>query len=813
MNSINDDFNTNIYQNSSISIAQVSARGKLLHLNPQFCKLLGYARAELLGKNCTDITFHEDRVKEKSLVSGMIRENRDNFVFEKRLIHSGGQLIWVRVHYNAVRNDQGAITSFCNFVIEIDKEKKLQQELIESNRSLRFFKATASLKSRDSKSIYDHILKAILEITQSSYGFFGLMDQKKNELILLSWSGRALKRCSITDKPARFPVSEAGIWGDAVRRKEILIINDFSADNNGKKGYPKGHVQISKLLCVPVIQDKKVVAVAAVANRREDYKIADGELIVDLCMNIWTIIEKRQTEENLKILNRKLIEREKDITELLDKVKLVLENHNDFDMIIKQIFNAARKVTGAAAGYVALLDKENINNEVLILESGDMPCPADASLPMPVRRLKETAYLEHKTVFYNGFPGSRSQKLLPEGHVRLKNVMFAPLTLEGETVGIIGLVNKPEDFSEEDREMAQAFGRLAALSLMNNRDAKKIKWQQSFSEQLLETAQVIILMLDGEGRIVRFNKYMEKLSGYSLKEVKGKDWFSAFIPDDIRDNIKKKYNESITGKNVRGNINPIKTKNGGKRIIEWFDSTLEGHDGKSKSIIAIGVDITERQEHLEIISDTLNEKEILIRELYHRIKNNMQVICGFLRLQQKYTDSEEVRESLLDAENRVMAMGLVHGMLYKSTDLSRIRLDNFISELADLIGQSHDSIGRNIEFDFKMEKINVLIDTAVPTGLIINELVTNCFKHAFPESGGKITINVNRVGENRIRILIKDNGAGLPPNFKPEKLRSLGLNTVINIAEQQLDGQIRYISKKGLSWEIEFPSNLYKPRV
>ncbi len=391
--------------------------------------------------------------------------------------------------------------------------------------------------------------------------------------------------------------------------------------------------------------------------------------------------------------------------------------------------------------------------------------------------------------------------------------MFAPLTLEGEKVGIIGLSNKPEDFSEEDREMVQAFGQLAALALKNSQDAKKIKWQQLFSEQLMETAQVIILMLDGKGRIVRINKYMEKLSGYTLNEVKGKDWFSTFIPNDIRDDIKKKYNESIKGKNVKGNINPIKTKNGEYRVMEWFDSTLENQDGKSKSVIAIGVDITEKQEHLEVISDTLNEKEILIRELYHRIKNNMQVICGFLHLQQKYTDSEEVRESLLDAENRVMAMSLIHGMLYKSTDLSRIRLDNFTSELINLIGQSHDSSGRNIEFDLNMDKINVPIDTAIPADLIINELLTNCFKHAFPESGGKITINISRTGENIIKILLKDNGKGLPAKFKPEKLRSPGLNTAINMAEQQLDGQIKYKSKNGLCWEIEFPSDLYKPRV
>jgi GAF domain-containing protein len=140
-----------------------------------------------------------------------------------------------------------------------------------------------------------------------------------------------------------------------------------------------------------------------------------------------------------------------------------------FSEAAQAIFNYCKDLTGATSGYVALLSDDGKENEVLFLESGGLPCDVDPELPMPVRGLRESAYRTQKAVYENDFMNSEWAAFLPDGHVELRNVMFAPLNVGSKTVGILGLANKPGDFSTEDTEMAAVFGELAALALQNSR--------------------------------------------------------------------------------------------------------------------------------------------------------------------------------------------------------------------------------------------------------------------------------------------------------------------------------------------------------
>ena len=126
-------------------------------------------------------------------------------------------------------------------------------------------------------------------------------------------------------------------------------------------------------------------------------------------------------------------------------------------------------MTGAVSGYVALLSEDGHENEVLFLEAGGLPCTVDPELPMPIRGLRATVYETHKPAYDNHFMSSDWVKYMPEGHVALRNVMFAPLNIAGSTVGLIGMANKPGDFTDEDAEIAAVFGELAAIALVNSR--------------------------------------------------------------------------------------------------------------------------------------------------------------------------------------------------------------------------------------------------------------------------------------------------------------------------------------------------------
>ena len=165
--------------------------------------------------------------------------------------------------------------------------------------------------------------------------------------------------------------------------------------------------------------------------------------------------------------------KEKETGSFINAMRSIL-NLNSFEETAKIIFEEACKITGAKSGYVALLSEDGKENEVLFLESGGLPCTVDPELPMPIRGLREVAYRTNMAVFENDFDNSHWTKFLPNGHVRLKNVLFAPLIIDSKTVGIMGLANKDEDFNEYDMRMAGAFGEFAAIALKNCRTMDKL---------------------------------------------------------------------------------------------------------------------------------------------------------------------------------------------------------------------------------------------------------------------------------------------------------------------------------------------------
>ncbi len=207
-------------------------------------------------------------------------------------------------------------------------------------------------------------------------------------------------------------------------------------------------------------------------NQDQAIQWTDGRLVR---MEIATDINQlKQAEEALQQALDKAGQHASEVSALLEGAKSVLECRN-FDESAKRIFYACSKAVGATAGYVALLSEDGTENKVLFLESGGRECTVDPDLPMPIRGLRAEAYHLKKTVADNDFHHSQWMKYMPEGHVRLDNVMFAPLIIEGKTVGIMGLANKPGDFTDNDAHLAAGFGEFAAIALNNARSFEAIQ--------------------------------------------------------------------------------------------------------------------------------------------------------------------------------------------------------------------------------------------------------------------------------------------------------------------------------------------------
>ena len=216
-------------------------------------------------------------------------------------------------------------------------------------------------------------------------------------------------------------------------------------------------------------------------------------------------------------------------------------------------------------------------------------------------------------------------------------------------------------------------------------------------------------------------------------------------------------------------------------------------------------DITEQRRAEDKIRKSLEEKEVLLKEIHHRVKNNMQIVSSLLDHQTQYIKDKNVIEIFAESQNRIASMALVHEKLYQSKDLAKIDFHDYINDLVANLFQSYVENSGKIKLNMNIENIQLDIDLAIPCGLIINELVTNSLKYAFPDGrNGEIKIVFRKTDENMLELVISDNGIGIPLDLDFRKTGSLGLHLVTILAENQLHGKINLNRNEGTEFRIEF---------
>ncbi|MDR3668301.1 MAG: PAS domain S-box protein [Ignavibacteriaceae bacterium] len=327
-------------------------------------------------------------------------------------------------------------------------------------------------------------------------------------------------------------------------------------------------------------------------------------------------------------------------------------------------------------------------------------------------------------------------------------------------------------------------------------------------------------MTDESGYIFWYNKRWYDYTGTTFEEMQGWGWEKVHHPDHI-DRVMKIWTGALKEGKPWEDIFPLRSKNG---EYGWFLSRampIRDDNGKILRWFGTNTDITERmkyedalKEAYENIEERFKEKEVLLRELYHRTKNNMQVVSSLLGLKGERVVENETKEILVDIGNRIQAIALVHEKLYQSKNLSRIDMKEYITDLANLFLESYNSTERHVKLKLDLESISVLIDTAIPCGQIIAELISNSLKHAFPfKNDGEIFIHLSRNRDNLIKLIISDNGVGISDYTEETGKDTLGMKLFRNLAEDQLRGDISFNMKKGVSWTVRFKDVLYDERV
>jgi PAS domain S-box-containing protein len=220
----------------------------------------------------------------------------------------------------------------------------------------------------------------------------------------------------------------------------------------------------------------------------------------------------------------------------------------------------------------------------------------------------------------------------------------------------------------------------------------------------------------------------------------------------------------------------------------------------------------ELQLHVGQVETSLREKEVMLQEIHHRVKNNLQVISSLLDMQSLTVDDATTLQVLQDSQSRVRSMALVHEKLYQSPDLASIDVAEYVYSVAAYLRQVYSTQGREITLDVQVDAVSLDLDTAIPCGLIINELVSNALKHAFPPEetgGGKVRIALRSPGDGQLSLMVSDDGVGMPPDMDFETPQTLGLQ-LVDLLTQQIEGTLDLDRDGGTTFEIRFPDRRAK---
>ncbi len=382
------------------------------------------------------------------------------------------------------------------------------------------------------------------------------------------------------------------------------------------------------------------------------------------------------------------------------------------------------------------------------------------------------------------------------------------------------------------RSVLKRGGKIIGASFILNDITELKKAEDRIKEEYRRLVDIIdflpdaTFVIDKEGKIIAWNRALEQITDMKSEDMIGKSDYSYALPFygeprpmlidlvlshdkeiESRFDYLKRKGDTIYAENFAKNLYDNRGAFLFKKASPIYDS-----EGNISGAIESIRDITEHKQAEYQIKASLKEKETLLREIHHRVKNNLQILSSLMNLQTRYVDDEESISVLRESQNRVKSMAIVHELLYQTESLSEINLSRYVPGLVSYLFDSYAIDPKRIKFKMEMEDVLFNIDTAIPCGLIINELVSNSLKHAFPEGReGEITIKIQST-DDEYTLSVSDDGVSFPEDLDFQNTNSLGLR-LVNSLTSQIDGKIELDKSHGTKLKITFKELEYERRL
>jgi PAS domain S-box-containing protein len=729
--------------------------GNIEYVNPRFTQVTGYTAAEVLGRNprllksgVHPAEFYADMWS--TVASG--QDWRSELVNRRK----NGELYWEMSSISPLRNAAGEITHFIKVAEDITPRKEAEDSLRELQLYYQVLFERAPLGI-----VLTTVQGQVLAVNQAWSQITGYTQAE--------FSG----------------LSASEMYQDPQDRERLLhrlrtegFVPDYGVQLKRKNGTPY------------------------YANLHSSLIKRDDEDVV-LTM-VEDVTERRQFEEVLKKHNRAL--------QALHQVSLEIGSELKMPILLHSIMEQAVALLDADRGggiymyeadenVLRLVEGTGINADrvgfVLQLNEGMAGQVFRSGNPLIVNDY--THWKGHATVLVSAPPSA---------------VMGVPLLLDGQVIGVLGLIanSHRRTFAAEDVQLAELLAAQVGVAIKNARLYEQARHEIAERKQsearyriLVEDMPALVCRFLPDGTLTFVNQHYSRYFDKPRQELEGHNFYQ-FIPEDQQEGVRAHYT-SLSPENPAVTYeHEVVAPDGTIRWQRWTDRALFDETGQPVEYQAIGEDVTQAREARQRLEAALAEKETLLKEIHHRVKNNLQVISTILDLQAHATADERVRVAFQESQHRIQAMANIHEHLYRSRDLARIDMGSYSSGLVAELQRSYDTWA--VQVQTEVSDVLLEVERAIPCGLIINELVSNAFKHAFPpERNGdneiRVTMRARPSAAGGIELTVSDNGVGIPADVDLQNPATLGL-TVVRLLVGQLGGSLEVDRSQGTRFRIDF---------
>jgi PAS domain S-box-containing protein len=780
----------------------IDEKARFHFVNEEACRILGYTREQLLEMGVPDVDpdFPEERWPDHWR---MLRAKR-SITFEGRHIKKDGLIFPVEISANYIEYENQCFN--LALMRDITERKAAEKQILKLNRIYAVLSNInqAIIRIREKEELLNEACRIAVEYGGFHMAWVGMANFQTGKVDVAASNGATCEYLNNIDINLNDGLKSFGPTGTAIRTATHNISNNIRNDEKMAPWRDKAlKYGYSSSAAFPLtVSGKSIGAFNIYSNETDFFDEEDIALLDEMAKDISFALEFIEIESDSR--------RNHAINESRLRLMQFAASHST-DELLEETLNEVEKLTGSLIGFYHFVDDDQ-NNLTLMNWSARTKsefCRAagkGSHYPIADAGVWIDCVHQRKPVIHNDYASLPNRRGMPEGHAVVARELVVPVLRGTKIKAILGVGNAPCDYTARDIEAVSLLADLSWEIAERKMSEEAVRKHYSTLRGIIDNTDALIFSLDGQYRYTSFNRghadVMRAIYGAEI-EI-GRSLLEYMSVAEDRDTARYNLDKALAGESLtEESYSGDELRN--RLYFQVSHSPIKSETGEIIGVAVFSHDITERKTAEERLITSLKEKEVLLRELYHRTKNNMQVICSMLELYSMDFDDETVKNVFSELNNKIRTMALVHQKLYKSQNLSCIGMKEYIRELVELLMKSYRASPQRISPEYDLDDIFFAIDLAIPCGLLVNELISNALKHAFPGSRqGRIEVRLKKKEGEYVELLVSDDGIGAPQGFDFTSGGKMGLQTVFALGGHQLQGKIEFESSGGVTCRVTF---------